>query len=119
MTRCERISEVLNNLPEEKIIDIYNDYCDKNNDWDSQVYPMEEFDEIMAGYVPSDLLASVSDDFSLFHKYFMFDGYGRAASFPYLADSNSRICLEDIARYIDRTEDYFGNWDIQDALEEE
>lgn len=61
-------------------VSAYNEYCDKNNIMDDCIYSMWDFDDLMSGRKPSDIIDLVGNDFSSHDAYFAFDGYGNLVS---------------------------------------
>lgn len=73
---------LIENLSDDEIIEAYNEYCDYNNDHDSIVYPMDEFDEVTESFTPMELASSVVyGEFNPSDDWFTFDGYGNLQSF--------------------------------------
>lgn len=52
MERDERLLEALNNLSDEKLISVFNEYCDRNCYYDDKYEPMSTFDEMMENRTP-------------------------------------------------------------------
>ncbi len=117
MTRFESIKEVLDGLSTSDLVQVHNAYCENDRNMDDYIYRMEEFDEIMDGSTPWEVAraAYYSGKFCPAHDYFWFNGYGNleSADFP-----GNQIFTEDIAAYIDRTENALYNDEIQDVLNE-
>lgn len=119
MTRYEKIKEVLEAMDTSDIIGIHNEYCNAANFPDDYIYCMDEFDDIMQGRNPWEIAwCCYYGDFCPAHDYFRFNGYANLESFDFAPSKNSGIFIEDIADYIDRTEDTLNNADIQEILEE-
>lgn len=116
MTRCEKIEELLGEMTIADLVSIHNEFCKAANYFDNYIYLMDEFDEIMSGLTPWEIARSTYyGTFSPVDKYFWFNGYGNLDSdhFP------TNIFVEDIAEYIDRTENALYNDEIQEILDEE
>lgn len=78
--------EELEELEDEKVVDLWNDYCENNNMDDERIYYMDEIDDVLGKMYPTDLFDTI--DFNRFNKcdsYFGSDGYGYIESFntPY------------------------------------
>lgn len=78
--------EELEELDDEKVVDLWNDYCVNNNMYEDSIYHMDEIDELLGRMWPSDLLDTI--DFNRFSEgdsYFGYNGYGYIESFntPY------------------------------------
>ena len=78
--------EELEELEDEKVVDLWNDYCENNNMDDEKIYHMDDLDDVLGRMWPSDLLDTI--DFNRFNEcdsYFGDNGYGYIESFdtPY------------------------------------
>ena len=116
MTRIDRIIGILEDMTDDEIIAVHDEYCVKNNLMDDYIYDMEEFDEVMDGETPSAIISHCRVDFSINNKYFSFDGYDNCFSFDY---PDAHIYITDIAEYIDSEEYAFNNTEIEEILEED
>lgn len=116
MTRVDKIIEILEDMTDDEIIAVHNEYCVENNLMDEYIYDMEEFDEAMQNKSPSDIVNYCQINFSTNDKYFSFDGYDNCFSFNY---PNSHIYITDIAEYIDSEENALDNTKIEEILEED
>lgn len=122
MTRYEKILEVLGNMDTAEIVSIHNAYCEEASYMDDYIYPMDEFNEVMAGSSAWEVARACfyGHEFCPAHDYFFFNGYGNLESFDYWENNEaSPICLEAIAEYCDDNEESLMNDDIQDILDEE
>ena len=118
MTRYEKIKEVLKNMDTREIISVYNEYCDAAGYMDNYIYSMDEFNEIMQGEDPWEIArCCYYGDFCPAHEYFRFNGYANAVSFDYAPGKRSGIDIEDIADYVDRTEDTLNCEAIEDLFD--
>ena len=61
-------------------VSAWNEYCDRNNSVDDSIYSMWDFDDLMSGRKPSEILDLVGSNFSAHDAYFAFDGYGYLVS---------------------------------------
>ena len=61
-------------------VSAWNEYCDRNNSVDDSIYSMWDFDDLMSGRKPSEILDLVGSNFSAHDAYFAFDGYGNLVS---------------------------------------
>ena len=78
--------EELEELEDEKVVDLWNDYCKNNNMGDDRIYHMDEIDDVLGRMWPSDLLDTIDfNRFSECDSYFGYNGYGYIESFntPY------------------------------------
>lgn len=82
MTR-EQAAEIWEGMYFDEIITEYNYYvCDVINDEDSQLYDMDELDEVLSYCTPSEVAKKVVyGEFNPSDDWFMFDGYENLKSF--------------------------------------
>ena len=83
--------EELEELEEQEVVDLWNDYCENNNRGGegiraNKIYNMDEIDDVLGKMWPSDLLDTI--DFNRFNdcdSYFGYNDYGYIESFdtPY------------------------------------
>ena len=83
--------EELEELEEQEVVDLWNDYCENNNRGGegiraNRIYNMDDLDDVLGRMWPSDLLDTI--DFNRFNEcdsYFGYNGYGYIESFdtPY------------------------------------
>lgn len=114
MTRFERINEILENMDTAELLAVHNEYCQRNNYYDDEIFEMWEINNFLSGTAEEILNGIVADSFNINNNYFHVTIYG-IESFDYPSDY---IYTEDIAEYIDRTENNFGNSDIAEILDE-
>ena len=117
MTRYEKIREALENLDKHDVVSAWNRYCEENSYYDDMVYTMEEFDDLMYGLKPSEIVARLDSSFDVTEKFFAWDSYGEVVSFNYISDSC--IDLDDLADYMDEHEEDFDIDEIKEIFEEE
>lgn len=73
---------LIDNLSDDELIEAYYKYCEYNNDMDSVVYDMSEFDEVMDCCTPFEIAQKVAyGEFNPSDDWFTFDGYGNLQSF--------------------------------------
>ena len=83
--------EELEELEEQEIVDLWNDYCENINKGcegirANRIYKMDEIDDVLGKMWPSDLLDTIDfNRFSEGESYFSYNGYGYIESFdtPY------------------------------------
>ena len=117
MTKTEMVKGLLENMSESQLYIIANEYFDKTNYYDDRIYDMDEFDEIMSGMSPSDIVLKIFyGDFRPNDHYFKFDGCANFQSFDYISEE---VDLEEIADYIVDNDEDFDNSDIREILDED
>lgn len=114
MTDAEKrdiVENAVDNLSENELFNIWNDYCDCNNYCDDRVYYVDELDDLCYNMKPTEIISRYGD----------LDGFEYFKDGVYTEGSNDLIDLIDygalIDYIIDNKED-FDNSDIADALEE-
>lgn len=77
LTREEAIRSYIQNLDGEDIADIMACITSYDGTFEEQVwYSMEELDDLLCGYTPTEIVDMVGGDFTTNDDYFRFDGYG-------------------------------------------
>lgn len=110
----EKIIEVLENLSDDDVMDIWNDelYPYDNNE---HVFEMSEINDILSiNYTPLEIIEMVQNGkFCICDDYFAFDDYGNLISFNDISD---KIDLYAIADYAINMEEDFCNDEIERIL---
>lgn len=115
MTRLEAIKDALENLSDDEIVSVHNEYCYNCNNLDDHIYTMDEFDEICDGMTPWEVARGCFyGTFCPANKYFWFNGYGNFDSQDYVG---GEIDMNGIAEYIDENDDALYCGEIQDVLD--
>ena len=69
--------EELEELDDEKVADLWNDFCEHNNMDDDRVYRMGEIDDVLGKMYPTDLFDKIDlNRFCEGDDYFIYNGYG-------------------------------------------
>ena len=111
------VLNILSDLNTGDLLAIHNKYCEETKQFDNLIYSMSEFDDIMNNYTPTDLaLVIVNGEFSPYSEYFTFNGEGNLVSFGN-EDIEEYIYITDIANEIVARLDSFGNYGIQEILD--
>ena len=114
MTDAEKrdiVENAVDNLSENELLNIWNDYCDDNNYYDDRVYYVDELDELCYSMKPTEIIS----------RYGNLDGFEYFTDGVYTEGSNDLLDLIDYGALIDYiidNEEDFDNSDIADALEE-
>lgn len=108
----EIIVEELCNINDDDVIYLWNNYCEGTNDLDASVYPIEAIDDYMHGKTPTEILDSVTSNFSTNDNYFSIDGYGYFYSFNSITSCKSPLYLEELADWIidNQLDDFIENY---------
>lgn len=116
MSRYEQVKEILDDMDISELVAIHNEWCDAAGYMDNWIYPMDEFDEIMDGQSPWEIVrAAFFGEFNPTRDYFWFNGYANLESGDGWVDLP--IDTSDIADFIVKNEESFGNSDIEDILD--
>lgn len=120
-TKYDQIKEILANMDDCDLVALHNAYCDATKTWDNQVFSIEDFDEIMNGKEPWEIARACfyGRNFCPVDSWFWFNGYGNLESTDYFPCKHGPIYVEDIADYIERTEDNLDYDEIQAILEDD
>lgn len=116
MTRYEKILEVVNNMSDSDLLQVYNNICDEQFYSDDMIYSMDELNELLSGWDPFDIARAIYyGDCCPQHDYFKFNGYGNIESTDFL---DSWIDKKEIARHIDEYECAYFNIDLLELFAE-
>lgn len=114
----EKIKAIIEAMNDGDKIAVWNESCRECNYYDDEIYSMGEFNEIMDGYSPLDIVQKIyyGGNFNPNHDYFAFDGYANLVSFGYADEQNSPFCLYDLVDRIMRNESAFGSDEVAAVL---
>lgn len=115
MSKKAKLREVLENLEEWTLIGVWNEYCDAESYYDDRIYSMADFDDLLSGCSPTEVVEAINSNFSTADNWCRYTVYGWE-SFDYLDDV---IDMDDLIDYILDNETSLGNADIQEFLDEE
>lgn len=119
----KKITNVIEDLSPEEIVDIHNEYCGYNKT-DEYISRMDYLEDTLRNiYYDSSLVDLIRDvkngHFELDDKFFYLDGYGHFQSFcDPINSTNSPIDINAIVEYVLDNEVDLGSDDIQIALDE-
>lgn len=120
MTKKDLLYDLLIELSDTEIVNIYNEYCQAINYVDDVIYYMEELDEelddLFYGRSATDLLNSIDfDNFSLCDDYFYYSIYGLRS----LTSPDTVINYDEVVKYIIDNDDDLGDSDVRELLNSE
>lgn len=104
-----------NEIEENDLVYIWNEYCDKNKNFDDRIFQMGELDDYVGKGYATEILDRFSDDFSIRDDYFVETIYG-IESFNVV---DEYIYFDDLVEYIVRNEEDFGMDRIREIFEED
>ncbi len=113
----EKLEDFLEEMSDDDVIAMWNNYCDNNRYEDDRIWYVSDFDDLMQGKLPSEVVEELSSNFSLNDEYMVFTIYG-IASFSYVSDDVCPIYISDLADYILENDDELENDDVRDFLDE-
>lgn len=112
--KVEAIKNIIENMTESDAVALHNKYCYETDNYDDEIFEMEEFDEICEGMKPIDIARSIAyGDFNPNHDYFHYNGYGNFESTDCPTDW---IYPGDIARVVVDRECAFESDEIQEEI---
>ena len=76
--KLDTVSDVFEELSDDEKIEIIFDYLDEQGE--ERPFSMDEFDDEMRGFTPSDIAMRITEDFNIQDEYFWFNGYGNVES---------------------------------------
>ena len=117
MKNVDEIKSYLEDLYDEDLTRLWNEYCEKNKCYDDHIYFMSEFDEIMQNDTPETIARMIYyGNFNIVDNYFMFDGLSNLKS----GYADELVCFDDIAKYIYENDDFLDDGDLEEfCLEDE
>lgn len=113
----EKLEDFLEEMSDDDVIAMWNNYCDNNRYEDDRIWYVSDFDDLMSGKLPSEVVEELSSSFSLNDEYMVFTMYG-ISSFSYVNDDVCPIYISDLADYILENDDELENDDVRDFLDE-
>lgn len=111
----ERINEVLEEMDNDMLVTVWNEFCEADSRYDDIIECMENLDDYLYGLKPSEILDRVDSDFSTSDDYFSESGWGEIESFD---NPRDHIDLDEVAEYCAKNEDDLYNDDIKNCIEE-
>lgn len=116
MKTQNEIKEYLENMNDEELMLLWNEYSSENC-CDGEIYYMEEFDEICESMNPTDLANRIFyGRFNPNDTYFIFNAYANLKSSDYLDDF---IDIDELAQHIYDNDDSLDDYDLRDFLDED
>lgn len=114
----QKIKAIIEKMDDGDKIALWNESCYECNHCDDVIYSMDEFDEIVDGYSPLDIVRKTyySRNFDPNSAYFYFNGYANLASFDFADDEGSPFDIDDLVGRIVRNENAFGCDEIAAVL---
>lgn len=110
------IKQIIEEMSDSEILNLYNEYCYNNNDYYNSIYSMDDLNSELEGRTPTDIINIVRcGDFNPNHKYFKYNGYGNLISTDYIIDW---LEVSDIVNFIMLENNALYNTDIQNILDE-
>lgn len=92
----------------------WNTMCENVSDYERVIFHMSEFDDVMDGKTPTEILDSVYDDFSTYDNYFCNSIYGLIS----FSDIYDIVDTDELIEYIIDNCECFDDLDIQKLLDE-
>ena len=114
----EKIKAIIEAMDDGDKVALWNESCREFGCCDDEIYSMGEFDEIMDGYSPLDIVQKIyyGGDFNPNSAYFYFTGYANLVSFDFTDDEGSPFYIDDLVSRIVRNENAFGSDEIAAVL---
>ena len=111
----EKVKEILENLDESELKNMWNEYCRENCYDEQEIFEMCEIDDLFCDVKVSDFLDKLSDDFNHTDNYFRYSIYG-LESFDDVSDVAD---IDELANYIVDNNETFDNDELEELIEEE
>ena len=112
----QEVLETLRGLDSTEAVDLLNTYWEQNR-YDDRIFPIEEFDNIIDGFSPRELLdLAYNEDYSRYSEWFMQDW--RTIHFYDDVDVFDFLSEHDLLDTIVEDGDSLGNDELQELLDE-
>lgn len=112
---CDRIYEILDSISDEDFVEVNNNYCDAVAQT-PKIYPMTSFDDVLRNESPTEIALKVQNgNFSIYHQWFVFDGYDNLIS---SYTPQALVVINDIVDYIVDYNESLGCNEIQEYINE-
>jgi len=131
----ERLLELFENMEDNEIVSVWNEYCYETNNYDDEILNYDRLEELIRCDSQNDAFYWInrffygSDDYNEEgganpnRDYFKFNAYGNIISFDYIYNSYSKefshIDIDELINYIIENQESFYNDDIQEILDNE
>ena len=112
--KIEELKELLENLDDNDLLYVWNEYCDTSRYYDDKICEMDWLDEDLESKTATEILRMADKDFDVDNKYYKYSIWG-IESFDNLEDYVDLNCL---ASYILDNEEDFDNDEIREFLDE-
>lgn len=116
----EKVIKILEELDDDSIVDMWNQYCSEVNYDDDMIYSLDEanINDICYMKKPWDILRCLDGAFNVNDNWFYWNGYGKYGNIVSIDNIFDMVELGDLADYIIDEENDLGNSDIEGILEE-
>ena len=114
----EKIKAIIEKMDDGDKVALWNESCRECNYCDDVIYSMDEFDEIVGGFSPLDIVRKIcgSGNFNPNSAYFCFDGNANLVSIDCPDAEESPFYLDDLVDCIMQHENAFGCDEIAAVL---
>ena len=117
MSKLEKIMKVIGDLSDSEKVSLWNRYIIEVNCPDDHIYNMEEFDMVMRGKPPKEIVMRVHfGGLNPTEDWFWFDGYENLVSTDWLESKNSPYDPDAIAEWILDNENPLGIYGLEEVL---
>jgi len=108
MKKLDQITEILESLSDNKLVDLWNDYCDENSNADARVYEFDDqfFEDYFSNPGEAARAVFFGDVKNWNDSYVIFNGY---ANLETSNDVSELISLYDLANHIESNQSEYQN----------
>lgn len=119
MAKKDKVLEMIKNLDDDMLLNLWRNYCDSNNDPDNEIFSMDDFDEFAGYAVDSNGALWLTQrvyygNFNPNDSYWGWSAYGNLKSFSDLDDDECPIDMDALADYLIDG----GTWDYELDMDE-
>lgn len=117
MDVMEKLKAHIEELYDDQVVRLWNEYVALDKRYDDEIFPMDDFDEIIGEIQPFDLARLICyGEFSPCHEYFWYNGYGNLESSD--RPKESPFCMEDMIKYIVENDEDLDDEGIREILDD-
>lgn len=112
--KIKELKELLENLTDSELVDVWNEYCDNNRYYDDKINYMDWLDDDLQSKTPTQIIDMIDEDFNTNDKYYKYTIWGIES----FSDINDYIYFDVLANYILDNKDALYNDEIREFLDE-
>ena len=115
------IREILEDMDRDDLVQLHNEYTEKSNNYDDRIFPMFEFEELVAAERPfMEVYRQLNSDFDINDEYFWYDGYANISTGGAEKAIDEKVDFSNLASWIEDDPSVVEGYDdFEEWLEEQ